>query len=111
MGPSTIQQLPVIAAGPSDSCVSGESLCTTMADGNMSCAPPSVRLAGRWDLLDVNKDGAWSREEAEASREKLKCEYAVDSVEVFDVFVKFLQNREKHIWLDPSLRSGEKIDK
>lgn len=113
MGPSAIHELPVLppTSHGDGSCNLGGSLCSKSHDGNFTCAPPSVQLTGRWDELDTNGDGQWTREEVEASREALMCKYAVDPVEVFNVFVKFLLKREEHIWIHPDLRAGKYIDK
>lgn len=91
-------------------CNDGKSLCLR-ENGTYTCAPPSVQLTGRWQELDRDGDGIWTRAEAEASREDLQCRFAVNVVEVFDVFVKFLVARENIIWIHPELRSGEKIHK
>jgi len=96
--------------GGQTQCNTGESLCAEY-NGVYSCAPPTVQLMGRWNELDINGDGVWSHEEAVASRDELKCKYVVDPVEVFDVFVKFVLNREKHIWIHPDLREGRSIHK
>eukprot|EP00746_Dinoflagellata_sp_MGD_P124159 gnl/MRDRNA2_/MRDRNA2_58742_c0_seq1.p1 gnl/MRDRNA2_/MRDRNA2_58742_c0~~gnl/MRDRNA2_/MRDRNA2_58742_c0_seq1.p1 ORF type:complete len:624 (-),score=131.74 gnl/MRDRNA2_/MRDRNA2_58742_c0_seq1:29-1900(-) len=92
----------------SEGCNDGGSLCV-LDKGMYSCAPPSVQLTGRWEELDVNKDGIWTREEVMQEREKLKCKYVVDPVEVFDVFVNFLLQRENIIWIHPELRAGRMI--
>lgn len=91
-------------------CNTGGSLCTT-ENGIFSCAPPSVQLTGRWDELDTDGDGIWTREEVLESREELECKYSVDPLEVFDVFVKFLLKREEHIFIEPDLREGKAINK
>jgi len=96
-----------LASAPAK-CNSGGSLCIKR-NGTYTCAPPSVQLTGRWDELDVNGDGIWTRAEAEAKRDELQCEYAVNVIEVFDVFVKFLLNREGVIWIHPDLRAGQAI--
>lgn len=91
-------------------CNTGKSLCTEL-NGTYTCAPPTVQLMGRWDELDTNGDGVWSHEEAVASQDAIKCKYIVDPVEVFDIFVKFIVNREKLIWVHPDVRAGRKIHK
>jgi hypothetical protein len=68
-----------------------------------------VQLTGRWDELDTNKDGIWSREEVLASKDKLKCSYAVNPVEVFDVFISFLKSRSNLIWLHPDVVAGKAV--
>jgi len=97
-----------LIAPAGDKCNDGGSLCI-QDNGVFSCAPPSVQLTGRWNELDVNGDGIWTREEVMQEREKLKCKYIVDPVEVFDVFVTFLLNRENIIWIHPELRAGKMI--
>lgn len=94
----------------SGKCNTGSSLCSEI-NGTFTCSPPSVQLTGRWDELDVNGDGYWSHHEAVKSRDAIICQYAVDPVEVFDVFIKFLLTHEEHIWLHPDLRSGKRIQK
>jgi hypothetical protein len=91
-------------------CNTGESLCIK-EKGMYSCAPPIVKLTGRWDELDTNGDGVWTRKEAEAAQEELQCKYVVDPVEVFDVFITFIKEREKIIWVHPDVRDGTAIPK
>jgi len=91
-------------------CNDGSSLCV-LENGVFTCAPPSVQLVGRWEELDTDKDGIWTRQEVMLSREALKCKFAVDPVEVFDVLVVLLQEREKHIWLHPDVKNGKAIHK
>lgn len=99
-------------------CSDGKSLCRSenVLDPKslqmrriFTCAPPTVQLIGRWDELDVNKDGIWSRDEVMNSRADLKCKYAVDPVEVFDVLILLLKTREQYIWLHPDVKSGKSI--
>lgn len=92
----------------SEGCNTGGSLCF-WDNGFYTCAPPTVQLTGRWEELDTNKDGIWTREEVEASRDELKCKYVVNPVEVFDVFINFLLAREKLIWLHPDVKAGKAI--
>merc|ERR1719443_2263093 len=91
-------------------CNDGGSLCFKNGD-IYSCAPPSVQLTGRWEELDENGDGIWARGEVEKRRDELKCSYAVDPVEVFDVFHKFLLERRSLIWLHPDVVAGKAIHK
>jgi len=91
-------------------CNDGGSLCNVV-DGIYTCAPPSVQLMGNWDELDTDKDGIWSQHEVKESREALKCKFAVDPVEVFDVLIRLLNERKEHIWLHPKVKSGEGIHK
>jgi len=95
---------------PEQKCNDGQALCT-VKNGTYSCAPPSVQLIGRWDELDLNQDGVWSRAEVYAQRKVLKCKYAVDPVEIFDVVVAILLQHEEHIWIHPKLRAGNAIHK
>jgi len=92
-------------------CNLGGSLCFPEKNDTVSCAPPSVQLTGRWEELDTNGDGIWTREEVEEAQKKLQCKYIVNPVEVFDVFVNFLKAREKIIWLHPDVKAGKLIHK
>jgi len=93
-----------------DGCNPGNSLC--IADkGTYSCAPPSVQIATRWDELDEDGDGVWTREEVTKQADTLKCKYAVNPVEVFDVFSKMAVARENILWVHPDVRSGAAIPK
>jgi len=93
-------------------CNDGSSLCF-MENGTFTCAPPSVQLIGRWDHLDTNKDGVWTREEVIHSRAALQCSFGVDPLEVFDMIGGLLQNREsqKYIWVHPDVKSGKSISR
>jgi hypothetical protein len=95
---------------PPPGCNDGASLCVK-EHGMYSCAPPSVKLTGRWDELDTDGDGIWTRKEAEAAQEKLQCKYVADPVEVFDVFITFIKAREKIIWVHPDVAEGKAIPK
>lgn len=97
-------------APPPSKCNPGGSLCIEN-NGTYSCAPPSVQLAGRWDMLDLNSDGIWTKEEVLKAQEDLKCQFAVDPVEVFSVFVSFLKKRADVIWLHPLVQSGQALPK
>jgi hypothetical protein len=91
-------------------CNTGGSLCF-MQNNSYSCAPPSVQLTGRWEELDTNGDGIWTREEVEKAKESLQCKYVVNPVEVFDVFISFLKTRENILWLHPDIKAGKAIHK
>jgi hypothetical protein len=91
-------------------CNDGKSLCMAKG-GTISCAPPTVQLTGRWNELDLDQDGIWTREEVMTAREDLRCKYAVDPVEVFDVFVEFLKSRDQVIWIHPDIKHGKAIYK
>jgi len=97
-------------APPPSQCNAGGSLCLEN-NGTFTCAPPSVQLAGRWDMLDLNSDGIWTKEEVLKARKDLECQFAVDPLEVFNVFVSFLKKRAEVIWLHPLVRSGEALHK
>lgn len=85
------------------------SLCTMLNDSifeherTITCAPPSIRLLQRWDMLDTNGDGKWTYEEAKASSEELTCSYGVDPTEAFDVVANFVRKRRDHLWVHPDL--------
>jgi hypothetical protein len=103
------QSMDFMGAAPTK-CNPGGSMCSVV-NGNFTCAPPSVQLTGRWDELDTNGDGIWTREEVEAAKEQLQCKYIVNPVEVFDVFITFLKKREKILWLHPDIKEGRAIHK
>jgi hypothetical protein len=89
-------------------CNDASSLCFN-DNGNFSCAPPSIQLTGRWEDLDTNKDGTWTREEVIAAEETLKCKYAVNPVEVFDVLINMIKKRSHLIWIHPDIAEGKAI--
>lgn len=89
-------------------CNDGSALCFREGK-NISCAPPSVQLTGRWNELDTNGDGIWTREEVETAKEALKCKYVVNPVEVYDVLIEMLKGRQNLIWLHPDVQSGKMI--
>jgi len=91
-------------------CNPGGSLCSE-TNGTFSCAPPSIQLAGRWDMLDLDNDGIWTREEVLEKREELQCQFAVDPLEVFNVFVSFVKKRKDVIWVHPLVQSGKALHK
>lgn len=99
--------LPVFSEEANE-CNDGGSLCFR-EKGEYSCAPPSVQLTGRWSELDTNGDGVWTREEVVAKRAELKCKYVIDPVEVFDVLLAMLKEREKLLWLHPEVKNGSRI--
>jgi len=91
-------------------CNTGSSMCTIEGD-DVTCAPPSVQLTSRWDELDLDGDGIWTREEVMTAREDLKCKYVVDPLEVFDVIVQTVVARDHIIWIHPDVRAGLMIHK
>jgi hypothetical protein len=93
-----------------EGCNPGGSLCT-LNNGTFSCAPPSVQIATRWEELDLDGDGVWTREEVQKNAEKLQCKYAVNPVEVYDVFVKMVTAREKILWIHPDVKAGKILPK
>jgi hypothetical protein len=97
-------------APPAAECNPGGSLCFEQND-TFTCAPPSVQLSGRWEDLDLDRDGIWTKEEVLSARKGLECQYAVDPLEVFNVFIKFLKKRSDVIWLHPLVLSGKAMHK
>merc|ERR1719335_719716 len=95
-------------AAPAGKCNDASSLCFN-DKGNYSCAPPSIQLTGRWEDLDTNKDGIWTREEVIAAKEFLKCKYAVDPLEVFDVLINMIKKRSHLIWIHPDIANAKAI--
>lgn len=99
-----------ISGTKSSGCNDGKSLCTS-SNGTFSCAPPSIQLLGRWDELDTDKDGIWTRDEVIAEREDLSCKYVVDPLEVFNALVAFITERKQHLWIHPDVNQGVAIPK
>lgn len=98
----------LLAPKDDTTCNDGNSLCFT-DNGMYSCAPPSVQLTGRWEELDTNGDGIWTRQEVIAKKDELKCKYTVNPIEVFDVFITFLKERSNMIWLHPDVVAGKAV--
>lgn len=94
--------------GGESTCNDASSLCFT-DHGNFTCAPPSIQLTGRWEDLDTNNDGVWTREEVITSKEKLRCKFAVNPVEVFDVMINMIKKREHLIWIHPDIHDAKAI--
>merc|ERR1719375_2020517 len=99
-----------LMGGAKSECVTGNSLCFDN-NGTFSCAPPSVQLTSRWDELDKDGDGIWSRAEAVQAKDDIMCRFGVDPLEVFEVFATFLQKRSSVIWLHPDVVNSESIPK
>lgn len=98
----------LLATEKTTTCNDGGALC--FADnGSYSCAPPSIQLTGRWEELDTNRDGIWTKEEVTARKEELQCKYAVNPVEVYEVLVAMLKTRSNVIWLHPDVVAGKAI--
>lgn len=89
-------------------CNDGGALCI-LDGGNYSCAPPSIQLTGRWSELDIDGDGIWTLKEVEEKREQLRCKYGVNPVDVFNVIINMLKERENLIWLHPLVKSGKAV--
>lgn len=92
-----------------EGCNDGEALCFVDHKGKLTCAPPTIQLLGRWDELDTNGDGVWTRDEVKVSEEDLRCKYAVDPIQVFDVVIQMLMGRGDMIWLHPNILGGTGI--
>jgi hypothetical protein len=103
------QPVALLGGSKGSGCNDGGSLCFSDSGGNFSCAPPSVQLAGRWDILDTNKDGIWTRKEVEERKEELQCTLAVNPVEVFDVMINMIKKREHLIWIHPDIKAAKAI--
>jgi len=95
---------------PTGKCNDGQSLCQ-VENGTYTCAPPSLQLISRWNEIDLNGDGVWTEAEVYDERENLKCKYAVDPLEVFNVMIGMIKEREKFIWLHPDVKQGRAISK
>merc|ERR550525_2115858 len=57
-------------------------LCTN-ANGIMSCMPPSIALLDAWDVLDVDRDGQWSIQEAKEDLANTGCHVGVRLEDIF----------------------------
>jgi len=91
------------AAAGGDDAASSAKFCR-MENATYSCLPPSVRYASRWELLDTNGDGIWSREEAEKDVHKLETELKAKPFLVFRAITVGLVDRQpydKRLWVDP----------
>mmetsp|Transcript_101523 Transcript_101523/g.179997 ORF Transcript_101523/g.179997 Transcript_101523/m.179997 type:complete len:632 (+) Transcript_101523:164-2059(+) len=83
-------------------------------DGQISCSPPSIQVLGEWDVLDVDGDGVWSRDEASDwnLREEVNCKHNLDLLALYDSVTRSLNN--SHILedrRDPKLMCGHGIHK
>lgn len=79
---------------PEGNCKTKDSpLCADHKDG-VSCAPPSIHLLTDFDLLDINGDGIWAKEEAEdgSLREKIQCEFNVDLPMLYEQTVRSMNS-------------------
>lgn len=95
------------------SCESEEALCH-IVEGKYTCAPNVVQLIGNWELLDLNKDGVFTREEASEKKlvDHMNCYYGVDT----RIYYKFLlqeltgsQLLQKQGWVHENLTKGTAI--
>jgi hypothetical protein len=61
-------------------------LCERIGEGNgtMRCTPHSVMFVHEWSNLDSNRDGVWTREEAEKDAAHLKAKLGVSPITVFN---------------------------
>jgi len=75
-------------------CRTSESLCYPEGD-RVSCSPPSIYVLNRWDLLDTNGDGLWSRDEASnvTYRDFVQCKYNVDIMTLYNVMIGNLRTK------------------
>lgn len=90
-----------------------ESLCVNIG-GKLSCGPRSLLLLDRWDLLDLDGDGKWSRTEVEnqTHRAELRCRFGSDPLVLFESTISNLQ--AKGILkgrLHPELADGKAMHK
>jgi hypothetical protein len=91
------------------------SLCWEHGGGDgIACAPKSVEALSRWQLLDKDGDGVWSRTESrdEDLAEVFQCDYNVDLPLMYDTIVHHL-NRSHMLRKrrDSNLFSGEAVHK
>merc|ERR1719161_2046624 len=94
------------AAGGGDDSAGSAKFCR-MDNATYSCLPPSVRYASKWELLDTNGDGIWSREEAEKDEHKLEKKTKAKPFLVFRAITVGLIDRQaagldKRLWVEPN---------
>lgn len=83
---------------------SGGQFCR-MDNATYSCLPPSVRYASKWELLDSNGDGIWTREEAMKDKAELEIKTGAKPFLVFRAITVGLVDRQpydKRLWVDPN---------
>jgi len=89
------------AAG--DDSAMASTLCR-MHNATYNCLPPSVKYAARWEDLDTNGDGIWSREEAEKDKADLEKKLMAKPFLVFRAITIGLVDRQpmdSKLWVDP----------
>jgi len=92
------------AAAGGDDEASSAKFCR-MENATYSCLPPSIRYASRWELLDTNGDGIWSREEAEKDVHQLEKKTKAKPFLVFRAITVGLIDRQaydKRLWVEPN---------
>merc|ERR1719158_759684 len=92
------------AAGGDDGGASSAKFCR-MDNATYSCLPPSVRYASRWEMLDTNGDGIWSREEAMKDEHKLEKKLKAKPFLVFRAICVGLIDRQAYdsrLWVEPN---------
>jgi len=92
------------AASGGDEETSSAKFCR-MDNATYSCLPPSVRYASRWELLDTNGDGIWSREEAMKDEHKLEKKLKAKPFLVFRAICVGLIDRQAYdsrLWVEPN---------
>lgn len=78
-------------------------LCT-MHNATYNCLPPSVKYAAKWEELDTNGDGIWTREEATEDKNKLEKKLRAKPFLVFRAITIGLVDRQpmdSRLWVDP----------
>lgn len=97
------------------SCRDSDSLCfPTGNNGQVTCMPPSLSLLGQWDEMDLDRDGIWSKAEAEnqSSRSRLECKYNVDTLVLFsDIVADLYADPRLTNRLHPNISSGSSVHK
>lgn len=89
--------------GGDDSAMSA-TLCR-MHNATYNCLPPSVKYAARWEDLDVNGDGIWSRDEAEKDVNELEKKLMAKPFLVFRAITIGLidrQDMDSKLWVEPN---------
>jgi hypothetical protein len=95
------------AASTANKAGDGDAMSATlckMHNATYNCLPPSVKFAARWEDLDTNGDGIWTREEAEKDQADLEKKLFAKPFLVFRAITIGLVDRQpmdSRLWVDP----------
>lgn len=90
-------------------------------DASLSCSPYSVKFMHEWDELDTNKDGVWTREEAQKDKAGVKKKlHGVSPETIFNNLINGLRmsrtysesrGRNRTLYLAPDVDNEQAIPK